>query len=137
MLDERKEKMIDMLMQGESVKDTAKIVGIARQTVYDWLNTQEVKNELDRRRHEIISKANNLILNKLSTCTDELLRIALHGKSEKVRCDAACYVLNRAMGTPTNKIQQSTNDNKDDTSESLVLDAIKKEKNTNEPKKGK
>lgn len=108
MLDERKEKAITLLLQGEQVINIHKIVGVARSTIYDWLQDTEFKNELDTRRQEIKTRGNNMILNKLDSCVDELLKIALTGRSEKVRSDTAQYLVDRVLGKATTKIEQTT-----------------------------
>lgn len=127
-IDGVKEKCITMLLRGENITNISKQLQVSRQAIYDWLGNPEFAKELDRRRQEIKTAGNNMILNQLHGCIDELIKIAYKGESEKVRSDTAQYLINRVLGTPTNKVQQSTTESKDETSESLVLDAIKKEK---------
>lgn len=112
MLDERKEKAIAMIISGESITDVAKLVGVYRSTIYDWLKDDEFKAELDKRRQEIIVQGNNIILNELGLYIKELKKIALKGSSEKSRIDASTYLVDRILGKTTTKIE-NINDGKD------------------------
>ena len=50
MLNEKKLKMIDLLMEGNIEKtEIEKEIGVHRQTIYDWLKEEEVLAEYDRR----------------------------------------------------------------------------------------
>lgn len=131
MLDERKEKAISMLIKGESITNIAVYLSISRQTVYDWINNKEFANELDKRRQEIKSQGNSFILSELRNCIDELLKIALKGESEKVRSDTAQYLVNRVLGTPTNKIEQTATENKENISTDMIDKYLQEQ---NEPK---
>lgn len=113
MIDERKEMAITNLLKGEQITDVAKLVGVCRQTIYDWLENEEFKAELDRRRRDIVTQGNNLILNELCTYVRELKRIALCGKSEKVRADTAQYLVDRVLGKTTTKLEVTDKDNQD------------------------
>lgn len=134
MLDERKEKVITMMMEGNGITETAKIVGIARQTIYDWMELEEFKEELDKRRRDIVSKANNMILNKLTTCTDELIKIATEGKSEKVRSDTAAYLIDRILGKTTTKIETNVEqDNSNNVSKDILKDVFSENEQDKQP----
>lgn len=122
MIDEKKERAITMILEGTPIIDIAKILGVNRGTIYNWLENEEFKNELGRRKQEIATQGNNLILSELSAYIKELKKIALHGKSEKVRSDTAAYLVNRILGNTTTKIEQTTEDKTTDkTSEADIL----------------
>jgi hypothetical protein len=54
---------------------------------------------------------------------DNLISIALTGKSEKNRLDATIYGMNRIYGTPTNKTENvNKNDTKEDNKEDNKAD---------------
>lgn len=124
MLDDRKERAISLLIQGEQITNIAKSMGLSRTTIYNWMMDDEFRNELGKREQEIKTQGNRMILNKLNSCIDELLSIALSGDSEKVRSDTAQYLVDRVLGKPTSKIEQSAEQNENNVSKDLVLDAI-------------
>lgn len=128
MLDDRKEKVIGLLIEGEQITNIAKIVGVSRQAIYNWLNDSEFKNELDTRLQEIKTQGNNMIVNKLSSCIDELLKIALTGRSEKVRSDTSQYLVDRVLGKATTKIEQTTEQKGVNVSNDDILNAFDKVK---------
>lgn len=126
MLDEKKERAITLILSGEAIIDVAKLINVARGTIYNWLDNDEFKDELDRRRQEIATQGNNLILSELNAYVKELKKTALHGKSEKNRLEALQYLIDRVLGKPTAKIEQ---DNKDDDKDKVNDDILDQELN--------
>ena len=113
MINERKEKVITLLIQGEKYVDIAKLVGINRLTIYNWLENEEFKAELNKRKQEISTQGNNIILTDISLYVGELKRIGLTARSERERSLACMYLVDRVLGKSTNKIELTNDDNKD------------------------
>ncbi len=111
-LDKRQMKAMDLLLSGETITDTAKIVGVERKTIYRWKEREEWNVEWDKRIQEIKTEGNNRITNNLDRYVTELEKIAMKGKSEKNRVDALQYLINRILGSPTSKVQDIS-DSKD------------------------
>ena len=131
MIDERKEEAITLIIQGEQFIDIAKLVGIARSTLYDWMENKEFKTELDKRRQEIKVQGNNLILNELGSYIKELKHIALCDKSAKVRSDTAQYLVDRVLGKTTTKIETNVEqDNSNNVSKDILKDVFSEGKET-------
>lgn len=105
MLDENKEKAITYLLKGEAITDVAKLVGVNRGTIYNWLDDEEFKAELDRRRQEIVSKGNAILLAELNSSVERIKKIAVKSKSEKVKLDANTYLIDRVLGRTTTKVE--------------------------------
>ena len=122
MLDERKERAITLLLEGNKPTNISIVVGCARQTIYEWLKNDEFATELDRRRQEIITSGNSMILNKLSKYIDGVDIIALDSESDKSRLDALTYLIDRVLGKTTTRIEATAVDNKDNVNID-VLDA--------------
>lgn len=120
MLDERKEKAITLILSGEAITDVAKLVGVYRSTIYNWLEEEEFKAELDRRRREIVKQGNALILAELKTYVMELRKMAIKGKSERNRLDALQYLIDRVLGKTTTKVEQVTPDDKDKVNDDIL-----------------
>lgn len=111
-LNDKQIKAIELLVQGESVSDVAKIIGASRTTVSTWKNKDELfKAELDKSLQALKSDVETQIMNNINPLTAKLIKIALKSNSDKTSLDAIIYTLNRVLGTPTNKIQDMNNDN--------------------------
>ena len=111
-LNDKQIKAIELLVQGESISDVAKIIGASRTTVSTWKNKDELfKAELDKSLQALKSDVETQILNNINPLTAKLIKIALKSNSDKTSLDAIIYTLNRVLGTPTNKIQDMNNDN--------------------------
>lgn len=115
-LNKQQMEAMQLLLEGTTITDTAKIVGVTRKAIYNWKEKEEWKDEWNKRIQEIKTEGNNRITHNLDKYVTELEKIALTGKSEKVRKDALEYLVDRVLGRTTTKIEQSTdkdNDNKD------------------------
>jgi len=112
-LDDRQFKAIELLVTGETVSETARLVGVNRKTISEWKKQEKFKAELDRQVTELKSNVEKKILTNMNPLLDKLLKIALKSDSDKTSLDAIIYSLNRIVGTPTSKIQDVTNDAND------------------------
>lgn len=105
-LDERQLKAIELLAIGETISNTANIVGVNRKTISEWKKQDKFKVELDRQVSELKSNVEKKILSNINPMMDKLIKIALKSSSDKTSLDAIIYALNRVLGTPTNKTQE-------------------------------
>lgn len=106
-------KAIELLTNGENKTDTGKLVGVTRQTIDNWLKNKEFKSAFDEYKAVMKNLANVEMNGHAKSLMDNLIKIALTGKSEKNRLDATIHGLNRIYGMPTSKIE-SVVDNKTD-----------------------
>lgn len=98
------EDMITMLITGENITDIAKRLNVTRNTIYAWMNKDNVKAELDRRKQELARQGNQIILKDITTYIDNIKDLA-RDKSDKRVCLAANqYLLNRIYGNPTSNV---------------------------------
>ncbi|MCU6016641.1 helix-turn-helix domain-containing protein, partial [Clostridioides difficile] len=42
--------MVTLLITGTTVTETARIIGVNRKTIYNWMNKEHVRKEMDRRK---------------------------------------------------------------------------------------
>lgn len=110
-LDERQLKAIELLAIGETISNTANIVGVNRKTISEWKKQDKFKVELDRQVSELKSNVEKKILSNINPMMDKLIKIALKSSSDKTSLDAIIYALNRVLGTPTNKTQEVNDGN--------------------------
>lgn len=114
--------MITMLIEGETITDIAKKIGVVRQTVYDWMAKDNIKGELDRRRQDLTNQGNRLILKDINTYIGNIKQLASDDSDKRVCLAANQYLLNRILGNPTTAIVDASGDDNDGSISELVLE---------------
>ncbi|WP_051263266.1 phBC6A51 family helix-turn-helix protein [Tuberibacillus calidus] len=112
-LDDRKILAIELLADGEYTKtEIAKKCGIARQTLYDWLDNDLFRAELDRRLQQKKSLVQKKIDGKLDFVIEKLYELANDSSNKRVQAQVLQYLADRALGKPTSKheIEAAMND---------------------------
>ncbi|AUM91521.1 helix-turn-helix domain-containing protein [Clostridium botulinum] len=117
--------MITMLIEGHSITDIAKKLSITRNTVYAWMNKDNVKAELDKRKRELANQGNQIILKDLTTYIDNIKNLANDNSDKRVSLAANQYLLNRIYGNPTNVVE----DNKENNNDNIDINALEQELN--------
>lgn len=116
MIDGRKMRLIEAKLQYPTATNTelAKMAGVSRQSVWQWLTKDaEVKAELDRRLQAITQNANMHLRSQTDKLMDSMLDLALDSSTEaRTRNSALQYLLDRSLGRATEQInidlQEST-----------------------------
>ena len=130
-LNEKQMQAIELIAEGETLTDVARIIGASRTSVSTWKNKNELfKAELNKYIQGMKDGVDKRIMNNINPLIDRAIRIALKGKSDKTSLDAIIYLLNRVLGTPTNKTQDITDTDKEDNTVDInsLLEEIKEEK---------
>ena len=116
-LGEKQYKVMELIIQGETISDIAKMMKVSRGTIYNWLDDENFKADLNKQRQEIKDASKERINANIGMYIGELHKIATTSQSEKARIEASVYLLNRVLGTPTRVQQDITEDtNKEDNS---------------------
>ncbi|NFB29989.1 helix-turn-helix domain-containing protein [Clostridium botulinum] len=105
--------MVTMLIEGHSITDIAKKLNVTRNTIYAWMNKDNVKAELDKRKRELANQGNQIILKDLTTYIGNIKELANDNSDKRVSLAANQYLLNRIYGNPTNVVEDNTSDNND------------------------
>lgn len=114
--------MIALYLKGENISDIAKKLNVNRKTIYNWLDKDNVKAELDKRRRDLANQANQILMKDITTYIENIQELA-RDKSDKRVCLAANqYLINRLYGNPTNSIV--TEDKTDNKKEDFDLDIL-------------
>lgn len=108
MLHEKQIQAAKLYSEGMKPIDIAKVIGISRQSFYDWMKKEEFTSELDRLTNEMKAAAEQTLTNNVERYIKELEVIAFTGRSEKNRTDALTYLLDRVLGKSTTKVQDIT-----------------------------
>ena len=116
MLDERKEKAITQILLGDNITSVAKIVSVSRTTIYEWLGDAEFKEEMERRRQEIIKNANGYVLAHTLSLLEVIHNLAVSTTDKRTAFVAAAYLVDRALGKTKFKLDI----NKDDVDKDFI-----------------
>ena len=112
-LGEKHYKCINLLIEGNKITEIAKMLPASRQAIYNWLDDEEFKAELDKQRQEIKKRGQDKILAKFDTYIDKIHDIALTSTSDNVKLNALEFLVEHVIGKPTSKQEIITSDNKD------------------------
>lgn len=118
--------MISLLICGEPITDIAKKLKVNRMTVYNWMARDNIKAELDRRKHDLTNQGTALMLRDLDTYIGTIKELA-RDKSDKRVCLAANqYLINRIYGNPTQSVEVTEVDDADKLNENELENELKK-----------
>src|SRR5690625_1315496 len=104
MLDDRKILAIQHLAEGvETRSKISKLVGISRTTLYDWLDDEEFRAELNRRIHQRKNLVETVIDSKLDEMVNQLARLATTSDNDMVKSQIMKWWIEMGIGKATNK----------------------------------
>lgn len=112
-LTEEQSKMIDLMIQGRNITDIAGIVHKSRTTIYNWLELDIVKEELENRKAEMKKAAKNRIAIEANSCIDEIVDMAHNSKDSRIRFQANKYLVDHYLGVPSSKELSNDDINED------------------------
>ncbi|HBG5078253.1 TPA: helix-turn-helix domain-containing protein [Clostridioides difficile] len=110
--------MVTLLITGTTVTETARIIGVNRKTIYNWMNKEHVRKEMDRRKQELTNQGNLMILKDLDSYINNIRELASDKSDKRVMLAANQYLINRIYGTPTSTVIQA-----EDNSVGMGMDA--------------
>ena len=111
MITEQQSQMIDYLIQGETKTDIGKLLGVSRQTIHVWSQLKEVREEKQKRLNDIKKEAKNKIATKVDNCIDIIYEIAIKSKDTRTKFQAAKYLCDQFIGSPTAEKTEKTEEN--------------------------
>lgn len=101
MITEQQSQAIDYIIEGQNKTNVAKLVGVSRNTIYDWIKLKEFQEEKQLRLDELKVVARNKISTKVSNCIDMIYEIAVTSKDTRTKFQAAKYLCDQYIGSPT------------------------------------
>lgn len=101
----QQEQCADLLLLGTNKSDIAIKLDISRQAIYAWLKKSEFREYMDLRKKEAIAYGENYLTAKVLTYIEELNKIAMTSKDEKLRQNTLIYLVNQVMGVPVSKVE--------------------------------
>ena len=122
-LSEKQRRAIELLANGENKQTVAKMVEVNPKTIYAWLKIDIFKDELDRQVMALKKDVETKLATQVAPLMDNLIKIALTSKDERVRLQATTYALDRLYGKATTK-QEVKVETKDTTQQIENIDDI-------------
>ena len=120
------DKMIDLLLQGQTITSIANKLNIARSTVYAWKDLTYVKAELEERREQLKKSAQNKITNDVCQYVENMKELANTATDARIRFQANKYLIDQCLGSP--KAQSSeTKGNNDNQDKNKDVNELKKD----------
>ncbi len=119
--------MIEYMITGEyTMQEIADLIGVARNTLYTWLDRDDVKKKMDERLQEIKTSASKQFDAKLDKAIDEYWKLATDPKTDKrTKQIALSYWIDRALGKPVARTEMTDSTQQDNkVSDTDILDAI-------------
>lgn len=111
---EQKSKMIDMLLKGCNIKETAEACGVSRPTIYAWKKEPVVKAELELRRSDNKKTAQDKIMAHVPICIDNMYAMANQKTDQRVRFQANKFIIEMGLGKATAAVDKNINDTSTD-----------------------
>ena len=126
MLDDKRLLAIQLLIDNKLNKtEIAQKCERSRQWLYDILEEEEVKKELDSALQRIKLFGEQTLKSNLSDSIANVVYLANNANSEKIKLEANTYLIDRVLGKPTSKVDMQS-ENKEDTNQVDVLENIEK-----------
>lgn len=123
-LTEEQSKMIELVIKGRNITDIAGIVHKSRTTIYNWLELDVVKEELENRRTEMKKAAKDRIATEANSCIDEIVDMAHNCKDNRIRFQANRYLVDHYLGAPSSKELNNDDCNEGDSNKIMDIDAM-------------
>ena len=114
---------IEELVKGENISNIAKKLKVSRASLYNWLDDEGFKLELDKRRQIISRNALNRVNIKVNEYLEGIEKIAKTTDNDNTALTAYGMLLDRALGKATSKQDISVTNN-DSVNEEVNLDDL-------------
>ncbi|WP_252239001.1 helix-turn-helix domain-containing protein [Clostridium sp. VAP51] len=95
------DKMIDMILSGESIAEIARKLNVARSTIYTWKEKENIKAELESRRQQLKKTGQDKISSDICTYINNMKEMANQKTDNRVRFQANKYLIDQCLGSPT------------------------------------
>jgi len=107
-LTEKHYEAMKYMLEGSNISEVSKLCKASRTSIYNWLNDDDFKAELNKQSQEIKTNADKKITSRLDCYVDEMHRIATTGKTDKERRSACEFMIDRVLGKSTTRVADVT-----------------------------
>lgn len=100
MISSNQEKFIEAYLVNSNISKISKELNLSRPTIYSYLNNDEVKSELLRRKKEVMEETNSFLRNNLLGASEELVNIIkdfMTSDSTKIQAINSLFNISRKL----------------------------------------
>lgn len=101
----RKARAVALVAAGARVADAAQAVGLTRQTVSEWTNAGEGREQLQRIIDHAIDATGQKLAAVATEAVDVLVDVMRTGANDGDRLNAAKYLCDRVLGKPQGRVE--------------------------------
>lgn len=101
-------KVVELYLQGETITNISKIVGLSRVTIHKYMKDEEVKTTIAKGLSDAKQHVADRITASSEVYISELAKIALTSKDEKLRAQCLQYMLDHTIGKATTRIENTS-----------------------------
>lgn len=101
----RKARAVALVATGARVVDAAQAVGLTRQTVSEWTNGGEGREQLQRIIDRAIDATGHKLAAVATEAIDVLVDVMRTGANDADRMNAAKYLCDRVLGKPQGRVE--------------------------------
>jgi predicted transcriptional regulator len=123
-IDRRKIQLVELAIEGRTKSDIAKIIGISRPTVYEWLKDPEVQKRIKQGQQDIIESGQNYLIHRFKLYLDELDKVALTSEDARTKNSALQYLIDRVAGKVPTRIEAGEHKDKDNITDDVLNQVI-------------
>lgn len=109
-LDDRQLEAIELLSKGETVSNTAKIVGVNRKTIAAWKKQDKFMAELDKCVALLKKIGRDKIIQNVEQSIENIIDLANNSSDPRVKLQANKYLVDQGIGTPSSPSKDVDND---------------------------
>jgi phage terminase small subunit len=123
-LDRRKIQLVQLIIEGRTKTDIAKLIGISRDTVYEWLKDPNVQKLIKEGQQDLVDSGQNYLINRFKLYLDELDKVALTSEDARTKNSALQYLIDRVAGKVPTRIEAAPKQQEDSISDDMLDQAI-------------
>lgn len=97
---EEQYKMIDLLLEGKPIASIARILNKSRTSIYNWLSTEVINQEIENRKSQMRIVAKDKITSNIGSCVQNMIDLANNSKDPRVKLQANKYLIDQVLGVP-------------------------------------
>lgn len=114
-LNEKQYRCIEMLVEKNmNVSETARELGVARNTIYNWMQSDEFKAELGRTEQEIKDRTHQIFIRRLPEVIEKLYKLT-DCSDNRTKIQAINQWVDRALGKVSTSVTvEDKRENQDD-----------------------
>ena len=126
LITEKHNRAIELILEGRTMTEVAKLVPVSRTSLYEWLKDKDFKAELNRCEQRLKTELNREIGGKVKSCLEVIFDLAVNSPSDKVKLDSSTYIIDRYLGKSI-RLQTDLGGQEKDSDNDIDIDSVLEE----------